>query len=42
MLGTKIPDPMPEKKALPRELILNGIFFDNKVKVHELASMSVH
>jgi len=32
MLGTKIPDPMPEKKALPRELILNGIFFDNKVK----------
>jgi len=32
LLGTKIPDPLPEKKALPRELILNGIFFDNKVK----------
>lgn len=32
MLGTKISDPLPEKKPLPRNLILNGIFFDNKVK----------
>jgi len=32
LLSTKIPDPLPDKKSLPRDLILNGIFFSNEVK----------